>query len=119
MKKISTVLALALSLALPAQAPSGRWLDMTKETTGVFYIGNGGHVIMAEDFEVIQTHEICASIIGFFSDAMQLGRYDVNFKGMRTSGTFVFTTRWDAEHWVTKWCTPQSLTQTKTIARSY
>ena len=123
---LSIVLLAALC---PAQTPSvsGKWLDVSKDVEGHIFFGgtsnSDGHLLVAEDFEVVQTHEICASVTGYFMDKSQQGRYNVNFKGMRTSATFVFTTRYDAEHWVTRFCTPQSLTKIGSghanLARNY
>src|SRR6202046_3842795 len=101
------------AISLNAQTATGKWQDISKDTSGShFFLGNGDnttHLLVAEDYEVIQTHEICASVYGYFMEKSQAGRYDVNFKGMRTGATFTFTTQYDAEHWVQKWCTPQSL----------
>lgn len=105
----------------------GKWLDVSKENSNyVIFYGEGSNsnkMVLAEDYEVVQTHEICGSVYGYFMEKSQQGRYNVNFKGMRTSATFTFTTQYDAEHWVQKWCTPQSLLQIKgghgTFARNY
>ena len=128
-KRIPVIIALFLAVPLTAQQPSnqpvGKWLDTSKDNGAIVYFSNSQstHMIVSEDFEVVQTHEICASVYGYFMEKSQQGRYDVNFKGMRTSATFTFTTQHDAEHWVTKWCTPQSLLQIKAgkgvFARNY
>jgi hypothetical protein len=104
--------ALGLVVAAQGQDKPGKWLDTTKDTLSdkySFVVGGGGKLLLTEDYEVVKTHEICASLYGVFMEQSQLGRYNVNFKGMRTSATFTFTTQYDAEHWVEKWCTPESL----------
>jgi hypothetical protein len=53
---------------------------------------------------------VCASVYGVFLEKSQLGRYEVHFKGLRTSSTFMFTTQHDSEKWAERWCTPESLT---------
>lgn len=91
----------------------------------IFFDGasNSNDILLTEDYEVLQTHEICASITGYFLEKSDLGRYAVNFKGMRTSATFVFTTQDAAEKWVERFCTPESLTSIKaghgSFSRSY
>ena len=104
----------------------GKWLDTTKDN-GTFIVFDGGgktsKPLIVEDYEVLETHEICATVYGYFLEKSQLGRYDVNFKGMRTSATFVFTTQYDAEKWVEKFCTADSLRTIKNgrgeLARKY
>lgn len=107
--------------------PAGKWHDTSKDRQFHVYF-NGSNddstkTLVSEDFEVTQTHEVCASVLGYFMEKSQLGRYDVNFKGMRTTATFTFTTQYDAEHWVQKFCTAESLLSIKkgrgTFARNY
>lgn len=118
MKTILSILV-AFTFTLAAQTPHsiGKWLDTSKDAGQIVYFVNGGegstHMLVSEDYEVLQTHEICASVYGYFMEKSQLGRYNVNFKGMRTTATFEFTTQYDAEQWVKKFCTPQSLTTIK------
>jgi hypothetical protein len=106
-------------------APAGKWEDTSKDAGDVYFITSGANSkpILSEDYEVTQTHEVCASVYGYFMEKSQLGRYNVNFKGMRTSATFTFTTQYDAEHWVQKFCTPESLLSIKqgkgVFARNY
>jgi hypothetical protein len=103
-----------------------QWLDTTADTKSnkymIFGVGNGD-LLLTEDFQVIKTHEVCASVTGYYLKESALGRYDVTFKGMRTSATFVFTTRYNAEKWAEKWCTPESLLSITggkgTFARNY
>lgn len=111
MKRLLILSALFMA-AWTATAQTGKWLDTTKDTLSDKYMvmGISGKLLITEDYEVVKTHEICASVTGFFMDKSELGRYNVNFKGMRTSAQFTFTTQYDAEHWVQKWCTPESLT---------
>lgn len=119
MKIIGLVILATLTAAASAQTPAGKWVDVSKDKQGWTFIssGPGGEntikSILSEEFEVSQTHEICASVYGYFMEKSQQGRYDVNFKGLRTTTTFTFTTQYDAEHWVQKFCTPQSLLQIK------
>jgi hypothetical protein len=110
------------------QTPLGKWQDTTKDSGGFIFLYNGSdkdsaHLLVSEDYEVLATHEICASVYGYFMEKSAVGRYNVNFRGLRTSATFTFTTRYDAEHWVMKFCTPQSLTGIKAgggnLGRSY
>lgn len=113
--KVLKLLTLALAVAIaPAvsHAQQGKWLDTTKDTQSDKYLilGYGGKFLFTEDYEVMKTHEICATVTGYFMEKSELGRYFVNFKGMRTSAQFTFTTQYDAEHWVQKWCTAESLT---------
>lgn len=124
MKRLAIVLLFTMTAVALAQ-PQGKWLDTTKDTRSnkYLFLSNGPSLLLTEDYEVLQTHEVCAAINGYFLEKSQLGRYEVNFKGMRTSATFTFTTRYDAEKWAEKWCTPQSLLQIKagrgTFARNY
>ena len=114
MKIASLVLLVTLTAAASAQ--SGKWHDISKDNNRIWFGVGGGDstkLLVAEDYEVVQTHEICGTVYGYFMEKTQEGRYDVNFKGMRTSATFTFTTQYDAEHWVQKWCTPESLLQIK------
>jgi hypothetical protein len=125
----ATITGAVLSATLMGQSPqsTGKWQDVSKDSTRFFMNNNGTdsttRLLVSEDYEVLQTHEICASVYGYFMEKSQVGRYDVNFKGMRTGSTFTFTTQYDAEHWVQKWCTPQSLLQIKAgrgeFARKY
>lgn len=127
MKSIILLVALLFTVSIPSQQPAnsgGKWDNVTKDREGtIFFGGSGGKLLIVEDYEVVQTHEVCATVYGYFLEKSAQGRYDVNFKGMRTTATFTFTTQWDAEHWVQKFCTPQSLLQIKagrsTFARSY
>lgn len=119
---------LALSITATAQTPApGKWLDVSKDTSHIYFTTAGSEdtirTLVVEDYEVVQTHEICASVYGYFMEKSQQGRYEVTFHGMRTTATFKFTTQYDAEHWAQKWCTPESLLSIKggkgTFARSY
>jgi len=124
---LATFMAVGLATTSYSQQPEGKWADVTKESVGPYFVFGAGdgktNLLIAEDYEVMQTHEICAHVMGYFMEKSEQSRYEVNFKGMRTSATFTFTTRYDAEHWVQKWCTAQSLLQIKggkgTFARSY
>lgn len=126
MKWIAIIIMMcSMSVAIPQQPkPIGKWENTTKdhEETISFGLG-GGKLLIVEDYEVLQTHEVCATIYGYFLEKSEHGHYDVSFHGMRTSATFMFTTQYDAEHWVQKWCTPESLTSIKsgrgTFARNY
>lgn len=126
MKKFAAIVTLALG-CVPVLAQQGKWLDTTKDTTATkyLYIEGNGTLLLTEDYEVLKTHEVCASLTGFFLKESQLGRYQVQFKGMRTSAEFVFTTQYDAEKWVEKFCTPESLLSIKsgngtaTMKRNY
>jgi len=120
MKRVTAAVIALAALSMSAQSANrqtryGTWLDTTKDTIsdryGFVISGGSGKLLLTEDYEVVKTHEVCASMVGYFMEQSQLGRYSVNFKGMRTSATFVFTTQYDAEKWVEKWCTPESLTQ--------
>ena len=121
------VLMATLVPVVTAQAPIGQWHDVSKDATHYFFVGNSDSAstktILNEDYEVLKTHEICASVEGYFMDKSNQGRYNVYFKGMRTSAVFTFTTQYDAEHWVTKFCTPESLLSIRsgrgTFSRSY
>lgn len=128
MKIFTVIAAVLIGTSLAAQTPTsvGTWHDISKDASSHFFIGTGEsttRMLVSEDYEVLQTHEICASVYGYFMEKSNVGRYDVNFKGMRTSATFTFTTQYDAEHWVQKWCTPQSLLGIKgghgEVARKY
>lgn len=125
MRKIAALL-IAISIGTHAQTanPYGKWDDVTKDHGGYSFIGNGGgKILIVEDYEVLQTHEVCATVYGYFLEKSEHGRFDVNFKGMRTTATFTFTNQYDAEKWVQKFCTPESLTSIRkgrgTFARSY
>ena len=112
-KALGLVVVLLLAAAQLVTAQSGKWLNTTEDTKAsqfIFAGGGSGHLLLTEDYEVVKTHEVCASMTGYFLEKSNLGRYDVNFKGMRTSATFQFTTQYDAEKWAEKWCTPKSLT---------
>src|ERR1700761_8194298 len=112
MKMISSVLLATMTAAASAQ--TGKWHDVSKDNNRIFFGGSDStKLLVAEDYEVVATHEICGTIYGCFMEKSNEGRYDVNFKGMRTSATFTFTTQYNAEHWVQKWCTPESLLQIK------
>ena len=104
----------------------GKWLDTTKDTRSgehFFVMGSSGKLLITEDYEVTETHEICASVTGYFLEKSELGRYQLYFKGMRTSAGFEFTTQYDAEKFAEKYCTPDSLRSIKrgkgTMGRSY
>lgn len=110
-KSILILMIMVSQVAIPQSAKQGKWLDTTGDTKNAqFFSFTGGKLLFTEDYEVKATHEICASVTGFFLEKSQLGRYDVRFKGMRTSAEFEFTTQYDAEKWVEKFCTPESLT---------
>jgi hypothetical protein len=130
MKMISAILLATLTAAGSAQLPLGKWHDVSKDVNSHFFLITSGtsdgspHVLIAEDYEVVQTHEICGTVYGYFMEKSNEGRYDVNFKGMRTSATFTFTTQYDAERWVQKFCTPDSLLSIRkgdgaTLVRKY
>jgi hypothetical protein len=124
MNKLAAILLLTSTVAVSQPLKQGKWLDTTADTEAakVFYIGEG-KLLLTEDYEVMETHEICASLTGFFMEKSNLGRYNISFKGMRTSAQFTFTTQFDAEKWAEKWCTPQSLRSIKggqgNMGRSY
>lgn len=112
MKRIIAIVMMCVSLSTAAKTPGlGKWLDTTADTraSSTLFIGLGKFLI-SEDYEVVSTHEVCASVDGYFLEKSQLGRYEVRFKGMRTYSTFIFTTQYDAEKWAEKFCTPESLT---------
>ncbi len=121
------VLMAAVTAEVCAQTPIGEWHDVSKDYANNFFIGSNDtgstKPTLNEDYEVIKTHEICASVMGYFLEKSNQGRYNVYFKGMRTSATFTFTTKYDAEHWVTRFCTPESLLDIRhgrgTFSRSY
>ena len=118
MKHILIAIALAAPLAVSQAPKQGRWVDTTKETreaskngSGFLVIYTGPNVdLLTEDYEVEKTHEICASVDGYFHKIINLGQYDVKFKGLRTYATFTFTTQYDAQKLVEKFCTAESLT---------
>lgn len=128
MKSLILIVALLFSVsAFPQQTTNneGRWSNVTKDREGNIFFGGAatGKLLIIEDYEVTQTHEVCATVFGYFWEKSEQGRYDVSFKGMRTTATFTFTTQWDAEHWVQRFCTPESLLQIKkgrgTFVRNY
>ena len=126
MRTISASVALALisTICVSAQTKEGTWRDTTKDNQGGIFLSSGsGKLLLTEDYEVMKTHEVCGSLTGYFLEKSNAGRYDVSFNGMRTSARFVFTTQYDAEKWVEKWCTSQSLTGITaghgTFARNY
>lgn len=125
MKWLTVPLLFVACAALPQSAKVGKWLDTTEDTNSskYFFTTGDGKVLLTEDYEVLKTHEICATLVGYFMEKSQLGRYNVNFKGLRTSSTFVFTTQYDAEKWAEKFCTPESLTSIRNgrgnMGRSY
>jgi hypothetical protein len=110
MTRIIFALLLLVSSCAVVNAQTGKWLDTTNDSlwSNQFYFGLG-ELLLTEDYEVIQTHEICASVMGFYMEKSDLGRFNVNFHGMRTTAQFTFTTQYAAEHWAQKWCTPESL----------
>ena len=109
MKKLFLVVMLSVTLPVIPQTKYGKWLDTTKDSQGSTLTWGGSKVLMTEEYEVTQTHEICADVEEFFMEKSNIGHFDVDFKGMRTSARFEFTTRYAAEHWVEKFCTPDSL----------
>lgn len=114
MKKVSVVilgLVMMAGLCSAQKTKQGKWLNITDDSLNShFLFSDGGKLLLTEDYEVLKTHEVCASLNGYFLSKSELGRFQVRFNGMRTSSTFVFTTQYDAEKWVEKWCTPESLT---------
>jgi hypothetical protein len=125
MKIVGLVLMATLTAAASAQTPAGKWHDVTVDSSGWMTYGKADDtkLLISEDYVVTETHEVCANVYGYFMEKSQQGRYNVSFKGMRTSATFTFTTQYDAEHWAQKWCTPESLQQIKAgkgeFARKY
>src|ERR1700744_2849315 len=105
MKIISVILLATLSAAAPAQIPQGKWHDISKDDNhwNLSYGSDSTKTVLNEDYEVVSTHEICANVIGYFMEKSQQGRYNVYFKGLRSSAIFTFTTQYDAEHWAQKW----------------
>ena len=109
MKRFAALLLLLSQVALPQSVKYGKWLNVTEDIENTFIFSGGGELIISEDYEVTKTHEICARVDGFYFEKSGADRYEVNFKGMRTSATFTFTDRRVAEKWAEKWCTPESL----------
>jgi len=126
-KTFVILLLLSSQLVIPQPPKTGKWLDTTEDTKSSQFIsfsnGPSSKLLFTEDYEVKATHEICASVEGWFMEKSQLGRYNVRFKGLRTSAEFTFTTQYDAEKWVEKHCTAESLTSIKnghgSMGRSY
>ena len=94
----------------PRIVGAGVWLDTTADSANTFYFGGSGDLLLTEDFVVSETHEVCGVVNGTFLSKSQLGRYDVRFKGYRSGSQWEFTTQYDAEQFVQKFCTPESLT---------
>lgn len=124
MKIIGAIILAALSITAAAQSPAGKWRDVSRDTNHIYFGSDSTRTLIAEDYEVVATHEICGTVYGYFLEKSEAGRYDANFKGMRTSATFTFTTQYDAERWIQKFCTPESLTSIRkgdgaTLVRKY
>lgn len=110
MQRFIAVLLLAAS-AVPHPPKLGKWVDTTKDSLSGYFIVSGGRgeLLLTEEYEVLKTHEICASLDGLLLEKAEAERYDVRFNGMRTSAVFTFSDRRTAEKWAEKWCTPESL----------
>ncbi len=109
MKQLIASVLLAAVISVP-QPKAGRWLDTTEDTNNSMFISisGDGDLILTEDYEVVKTHEVCASVDGYYLEKSDNDRYDVRFKGLRTSSTFTFTDRHAAEKLAEKFCTPES-----------
>ena|ERR1700761_8998443 len=102
--KILSLFVLAATLSVSAQEV-GKWHDVSKDGDKVYFIGNNDKEIISEEYEILKTHEICATVFGYSLEKSGIQHYIVNFEGNR-SGRFVYTTLTSAEDMVVSACTP-------------
>lgn len=92
--------------------PEGKWTSTIADASYDMFTVNGStsSMILVEEYEVTSTQEVCAVVTGYFRPHTKLQRYLVQYKGMRTSSVFEFSTQFAAEHMVEKYCTAESFT---------